>query len=170
MKKKVISHIVDVAIENPKFMYQYADGEHIYVTDGHRAIRYREQINSNPQIKINAHSSVLGPIREKLNRMDSCVKYELPSKEDIKAGITEVAGKAYSVKVAWGNDKFAVNARFLVKAMDALNATVCYIDERNPGMSGIYLFEDDNLLGEVCEIIMPVSKIKYPNKTGFWKM
>lgn len=172
MKKKVISHLADIAIENPKYMYQYTDGEYFYVTDGHRAIRYKEELITNPKITLNAHAnSIIGVIKELFKYMESDgIMYELPNIEEIKEGITKVAGRAYSTKVAWGNEKFIVNARYLVKSMNALNAKVCYICEHNTHHNGIFLFENDDLQSDTCEIILPISKIKFPNITGFWKV
>ena len=170
MTKKLIKHIVDVAIENPRFMYQYKDELRYFVTDGHRVVRYNEELKTNPQLTVNAHDNLIRNVGEHLRKADNCTAYELPDKETIKAGINEVAGRAYSVKVAWGNDKFIINARYLLKAMEALNAKICYISEHNPGGTGIFLYENDDLQSDVYEMILPVIRSKYPNKTGFWTM
>ena len=169
MTKKLIKHIIDVATDNPRFMYQYKDELRYFVTDGHRVVRYSKELKTNPQLTVNAHDSLIGNVGERLKQADRCAVYELPDKETIKAGINEVAGRAYSVKVARGNDKFIVNARYLLKAMEALNAKICYIDERNPGGTGIFLYENDDLQSDVYEMILPV-RFKYHGKTGFWTM
>ena len=168
MTKKIISHIKEVATGSKDYVYQYTDGEMFYVTDGSRAIRYKERVESDPELNINAHDqSITGLLKSRIHLAEGTILCKLPTKEEIKAGITEIAGRSYSVVVAYGEGRFTVNARYLLKAMDALNATVCYIHEYNAHMKCIYLYKDDDLQSDIVELIMPINK-KCPKQTGFW--
>lgn len=168
MKKKLITHIVDIATEKEKLCYQYTDGNCYYTMDGYRAIKYPSAI-TEPKVLVNAHAETYSSrLKSYFENIDG-VMYQLPPTEVIKNGITEIAGKAYSIRVTWGNEKFNINARWLLKAMESLNATVCYIAEKSPHKNPIYFFENDDLQSDVIEMILPILKSN-PNKIGFWEV
>lgn len=170
MNKKLDRHIIDIASCVPAFCHQYTDGSVYYAIDGHRAIQYDSAIESDPMVPINAHAeSRTNQIKSYINSDDDFVRFHLPTTDEIKKGISNVAGRKYSMRVIYGNDKFAINARYLLKAMEALNATVCYISPINPHKCGIFLYEDDDLTSLVKELILPVCRIDESN-VGFFSM
>ena len=169
MKKRIIKHITDIATSSSNHCCQYTDGDSYYVIDGHRVISYGSVVDANPEISINAHAvSVTSNIKQYFFAEHDCVMYQLPPVDEIKDNISKIAGRAYSTKVIYGNEKFAINARYLLKAMEALNATVCYIDAVNPGKCSIFLHENDDQNSLVTEIILPIIR-KNPNQIGYWK-
>lgn len=166
MKKRVVKHARDIATEKQNYCYQYTDGkEKYYVTDGYRVIEYDNEIQCTPSISVNAHEdSIVRAFTGLFDRCNDYVLYELPTVEEIKANITKLVGRRYD-KVVYGNDKFAINARWLYKAMEALNAKVCYIDKDQPYLYGILLYENDDLQSSIKELILP---IRTDGKTGYW--
>ena len=166
MKKKLIEHARDIATEKQNYCYQYTDGKgRYYVTDIHRVIEYDKEIQCTPAISVNAHEDgVIRVLTECFDKCNDYVLYELPTVEEIKANITKLVGRRHD-KVAYGNDKFALNARWLYKAMEALNAKVCYIDKDKPYLYGILLYENDDLQSSIKELILPICA---EGKTGYW--
>ena len=81
---------------------------------------------------------------------------ELPNKQEIKNAIRKLAGRKYGLTVVWHEGSFVVNARYLLKAIEGLNATVCYKSSINPRKSGIMLYENDDLNSDNKIYIMPV--------------
>lgn len=169
MTKKLIAHIKEVATGYKDYVYQYTDGSMFYVTDGSRAVRYKDEIKELPEISVNAHAgNMINLLKRKIDESINTVMYQLPAKAEIKSNITNLAGRSYSTKVAYGNDKFTVNARYLLKAMDALNASVCYIYEHHSNQNGIYLYNNDDPQSDIIEIIMPLRKSSNSHDSEFW--
>ena len=167
MKKKTINHAIGIATENPKFTYQYTDGDRYFITDRHRIFEYDKAIETTPSVSVNAHANdIVETIKRYIDDDHDYILYELPTVAEIKANIAKVAGRRL-VDVVWGNEKFNINARWLYKAMESLNAKVCYIDEYTPHKKGIVLYENDNLQSEVRELILPICKIDR-EKVWYW--
>lgn len=168
IKKKLLDHMQEIATEKQNYCYQYTDGKgSYYVTDTYRVVEYNSEIQFSPAINVNAHAdSITRIFSECFKKCENYVIYEeLPTVAEIKANITRLAGRTHD-KVIYGNDKFAVNARWLYKAMEALHAKVCYIDNGSPHVYGIALYENDNLQSTVRELILP---IRADGKTGYWR-
>jgi len=169
MKKRLEKHIFDIATSG-RYCYQYTDGETYYVLDGHRLITYGTELSATPGLCITAHdATIISNVKKFIATETECVRYELPTIEEIEKQISAVAGRAYSITVVYGNEKFAISARYMLKAMKALNATVCYINEVDPHKRGIFFYEDDNLNGPVKEMILPILR-KDPNQVGFFRI
>ena len=170
MKKKLSKHIFDIATNAPAvYCYQYKDESGMfYVTDTHRLITYDTVAMTTPALSINAHAlDMIKRMKAYVGMDKSCVRFELPTVNEIKDNIRNLVGKCYSLPVEYGTDKFAIDARYLWKAMEALNSKVCYIAEDNPHKNGIFLYEDDDLTSPVKEMILPIVR-KDPEKVGFF--
>lgn len=164
MKKKLASHIMDIATNN-KFCYQYTRDMRYFVTDSYRILEYDRLIDN---LEINAHDNGMIDIMDKHIRLlnDYYHDYhlhELPKTDEIRQGIRDTVGRKLT-PVVWSDGMVTVNVRYLLKAMENLNATVCYVAKKKN--QPIALFENDDLTGMVREMIFPITN-PY-NKVGFW--
>ena len=162
MKKKLINHAKEIRCE--KFPELITDGEANFAVDLHRILRL-ETLPEELPFKLTDVSSCLRYMNI-MNERDYVI-YELPEKTEIKDAIRNLVGRKFD-RVVWINKNFGVNARYLYKAMEALNATVCYIDKMNPRRRPIFLFENDNLQSFNMEIVLPVLTSAGNNKVGYF--
>lgn len=168
MKKKLVMHAIQIAKGNAdyRFPYQYPSGNGgVYITDAHRILETEAHFEG---VEINywdkSFAKMMSKFIEKIGDWDLAYdRHELPDKATIKEGITELVGRKLT-DVVWSDGLVTLNARYLMKAMDALNATVCYVS--NSPKEGIFLFENDDMESFNREIILPICNTD--DKVGFW--
>lgn len=166
MKKKLASHIMDIATNN-RFCYQYTRDMRYFVTDSYRILEYDRPIDN---LEINAHDNGMIDMMDKFIRLlndyyHDYHLYELPKIDEIRQGIRDMVGRKLT-PVVWSDGIITINARYLLKAMESLNATVCYISTPEPHKQCIALFENDDLTGMVRELILPIYNPEH--RVGFW--
>lgn len=166
MKKKLIKHIVDIMTENPIYTYQFTDGTRYFALDTHRIIEYGECINDyrGLNVQANAHDYRTINACKTWMQCDESKKYdyhmiELPKAEIIRENIRNLVGRKLT-DVYWSNGEIVINARWLLKAMEALDATVGYISSTNTASMPIMLYHEDNLQSDVKELILPLNILK----------
>lgn len=84
-----------------------------------------------------------------------------PSVPEIKENIRRLVGRKRDC-VVYTNEYFAVNARYLYKALDALNATKVYYSQRN---KPLVIYENDDVASVNKVFILPI--IDNSGKLGF---
>lgn len=170
MKKKVINHAGEIAIcglsNGFEEALQYLQKGNIYVTDAYRILQI-EDLLPDTRIKVNASSSFrLAQYMEQVNDADlDYTLHKLPSVREIKEGITALCGRKRD-PVAWTDGYICCNARYLAKAMEALNASVCYASRSKTRFSPILLVEDDDPQSITKELIMPI--MRREGASGFY--
>lgn len=175
MNEKFTKHLVKIATNKDyrrnDSICQYKAGDTIYVTDGVRVIKYAGNIIPDERIEVDE-----GVWVNKLKKIyDSSVfsvnteyvGHLLPTKEELRQGIKEIAGRKYGTKVFWSDGTISINARYLLEVMEALNCELVYIDSDNPHKALYAFFLEDNTDGETVELICPVMNDN--RMTGFWK-
>lgn len=88
-------------------------------------------------------------------------KVTCPSVPEIKENIRRLVGRKRDL-VVYANKYFAVNARYLYKAFDALNATKVYFSQRN---KPLVIYENDDVTSINKVFILPI--IDNSGKLGF---
>lgn len=175
MKKKLIAHAVDVAKNatttrlkvNGCLPCQFWTDGHTFVTDGFRILEVEQLIDELPT-------------SENQTVAESCLKYikevnspyleyvldtEIPSVSEIKTGIRDLVGRRLDTVVWASPNNWKVNARWLYKAMEALNAKVVFVSSTKPWNSPIFLLENDDPQSMNREMILPVNANHEP---GFY--
>lgn len=170
MKKKLVNHAIEI-VTNPNgyksLPYQYPNGGGgVYVTDAHRILELKEPFDG---IDINMRDKKLVQMFERhMHNMtkigNDYQRYELPTPEYFKQGIRDLVGLKRDA-VVWSDGYLTFNARYLYKALEALNAKYCYVGN-NYTRDCIYLFENDDLQSWNREAILPIVN---NGRTGFWK-
>lgn len=91
--------------------------------------------------------------------------YDLPTVEEIKEGIRGVCGRKLDT-VVWSDGTITINARWLYKAMEALNAKTAYVSNTRPKNMPIFLCENDDPQSINRVLIMPIYN---RDKVGYWR-
>lgn len=158
MKKRIEKMIMDVAANddprcnNKKFI---VNGR-FFVTDGVRIAEFYDDGIDNLEIRsnIDLDKKIDGLLEE------DYISFDLPSIDCIKSNIRSLCGRKLD-RVVYKNDLFAVNARFLYKAMEALNAKTCYFCKRNSKRNPVIIFENDDITSINKIAIFPVMCCDY---------
>lgn len=171
MLKKLIAHATEIATNTNGYRllpYQYPNGGGgVYVTDAHRILELEKPFYG---IDINMHDEGIVSMIERHMQLQGSreldyTRYELPSVEYFKKGIRDTVGRKRD-SLIWSDGYITFNPRYLVKAMESLNAKVCYVST-NPTRECIFMYENDDLQSWNREAILPV--INTYNNRGFWK-
>lgn len=157
MLKKLQKHIKDICFSG-RSVGGVFDGIHYIATD-HIVVYFDEDIPDIPKMGAMSDSmkkTVIDKIMD--TREVDWIRHELPPVKEIKGQVTDLVGKKRVPKVNWSDDgTWAINARYLVPAMEALNAKGCYIPK---GSQSLYypvkLFQNDDVTSSVCEGIMQI--------------
>lgn len=165
--QKMEKHAIDVATDYKEGAYQYTDGNYYYVTDGHRVIQLPAQVD---RLRVNAHdTTMINGIKKFIDttfsREYDYTIHELPTLAELRDGVRKTVGRRLN-RVVWSDGVITFNARYLIKAMDALNAKVCYITKTDTRMP-IQLFKNDDLQSETIELILPIYNAG--ERKGFWE-
>lgn len=156
MKKKLLKHIDEIATGEKSFVC--SDDERIYFADSSRIImtkvfdfdlsKYKRQDGSLKMCK-----DWMAVFNDERN-YDYQI-HELPSVTYFKEIIKNLVGNKRK-RVVWSDGKVTINARYLMKAMEALSVNICYVATKTDGKLGnntpIYLLDEDDL---VAEMILP---------------
>lgn len=148
MKKKFIKHCEDVATK-----YCISDGRFYCVSD-HMVIETEEKLDRHTYVENKGIAKFLD------KDIHDSVICDVPSVKEIKDNIKSLCGRKLDA-VGYGNGKFVINARYLYKALEALNATKVYWSKWN---KPIVIYENDDPQSINKELIMPINS----NKTGFY--
>lgn len=171
MKKKLIKYAIDLAcsvdLEHSGFagIFQYADHGRFFVTDGCRILETETLIDG---LSLNGESRMTANI---IKHMDAVNEpeldyqlYDLPTVEEIKEGIRGVCGRKLD-RVVWSDGTITINARWLYKAMEALNAKTAYVSNTRPKNMPIFLCENDDPQSINRVLILPIYN---RDKVGYW--
>lgn len=171
MKKKLIKYAIDLAcsvdLEHSGFagIFQYADHGRFFVTDGCRILETKTLIDG---LSLNGESRMTANI---IKHMDAVNEpeldyqlYDLPTVEEIKEGIRGVCGRKLD-RVVWSDGTITINARWLYKAMEALNAKTAYVSNTRPKNMPIFLCENDDPQSINRVLILPIYN---RDKVGYW--
>lgn len=171
MKKKLIKYAVDLAcsidVENGGFagIFQYTEDGRFFVTDGCRILETEIRIDDlvlKDDSKMTAH---MKQYIDAVNELELDYQlYDLPTVEEIKEGIRGVCGRKLD-NVVWSDGKITINARWLYKAMEALNAKTAYVSAARPRYAPILLCENDDPLSINRVLIMSIYN---RDKVGYW--
>ena len=148
MKKKLIKHCEDVAIK-----YYVSDGR-FYCASDCIVIETGEKLDHTYVENIGLANGLDAAIHDS-------VMCDVPTVKEIKDNIRNLCGRKLDIVVKYGNGKFVVNARYLYKALEALNATKVYWSKWN---KPIIIYENDDPQSTNKELIMPMNS----NKVGFY--
>lgn len=165
MKKRFEKVIMDIAtgsdpIDDKKlFMKKHEANGRYFVTDGCRIAEFESDLDELEEGNVQCEKFMDSVYKE------NYIVVDLPTAEEIKAGIRGLCGRKLDV-VVFRNDYFAINARWLYKAMEGLSAAKCYVNSDNPGKSPVFLFEHDNYDGVNKVAILPCRTIK--NEKGLY--
>lgn len=171
MKKKLIKYAIDLAcsvdLEHSGFagIFQYADHGRFFVTDGYKILETETLIDG---LSLNGESRMTANI---IKHMDAVNEpeldyqlYDLPTVEEIKEGIRGVCGRKLD-RVVWSDGTITINARWLYKAMEALNAKTAYVSNTRPKNMPIFLCENDDPQSINRVLILPIYN---RDKVGYW--
>lgn len=171
MKKKLIKYAIDLAcsvdLEHSGFagIFQYADHGRFFVTDGYRILETETLIDG---LSLNGESRMTANM---IKHMDAVNEpeldyhlYDLPTVKEIKEGIRGVCGRKLD-RVVWSDGTITINARWLYKAMEALNAKTAYVSNTRPKNMPIFLCENDDPQSINRMLIMPMYN---RDKVGYW--
>jgi len=176
LNKKFTEHLVKIATNKAHrrndSICQYKAGDTIYVTDGARVIKYAGNIIPDERIEVDEGVWV-NRLKKFYDNSVFSVKTEyvghlLPTKEELRQGIKEIAGKKYSTKVYWSDGIISINARYLLEVMEVLNCEMAYIDKDNPYQAPYAFFYNDDTDTTIVELICPV--VNPTRNIGFWKV
>lgn len=166
MKKKLEKHAIDIATSKGsghiQGVYQFIRDRDYYFTDGHRVLQTDTKVD---EIEGNAHADkLLMTIENAFKSVYSLdyILHDLPTVAELKAGIKTTGSRN---RVAWSDGKVTINARYLVKAMEALNAKKCYVCKDGNSFP-ILLVENDDLQSPNRELIFTV--FNKNDRIGFW--
>lgn len=177
MKKKLAQYALNIAttdvgglLEHP-YCYLY-EGRYL-VANKYRILETEEPV---PDLEINAHAETICKTLTKFLKETENYDYtygdymahELPSVKEIKDGIHSLAGRTFQ-RVIWsGGDKCpGINARFLYKTMEALNAKKLFFRDGAYNQP-MFLYENDDVTAITKCMILPIVK-KDPKQAGFWE-
>ena len=173
MKKKFLKHAIELAkslstsVRGRKpAVYTYDD--RLFVLDDHRVL----EIESGVEGLEMAEDEGLGSICKynfdvTESREYDYQAFQLPTLKEIKDGIREAVGRKRTAVAYTPDLEWAVNARYLAKAMEALNATTVYVSARKPATSPLVLFMDDDLQSTTKELILPIRIGRRITRSGF---
>lgn len=174
MKKKLEKYALDCAALVDEFtlkrlggIFQYKGDDGYYTTDTHRVMRSDEPL-SGLTVKEPGEKN-LGKSFDRMFAATGSADlnyelYKLPTVDEMKAGIRDLVGRKLD-RVAWSDGYITMNARWLYKAMEALNANHCYVSRTKPRTQPIFLYEDDNPWSINAACILPISN---NGNVGFW--
>jgi len=172
MKKKTAKHALEIArsiymdesskIKEP---LQYVKDGRIFVTDTHRIMEIDDLVEELP-IRVGGEivDNIIKYVAEDSSRELDYTLHKIPTVAEIKAGIREQVGRKLD-RVIWSDGIVTINARWLYKAMEALNATVCYMSSTKPGKVPYFLYENDDVNAKNKILILPVVSC---GKKGFY--
>lgn len=147
--------------------------EYTYLFDLNRAVR----IPNNHPLAVNIADdermteidlpSIIPEMMDKLNNYHALFhKVELPAVEELKTQLRELVGRKRDrviYKALEGEDCPAVNVRYLIAAMEAIDAREMWVRSLT---SPIYLFEEDDLASGFTVLLLPVNV--RPDEKGMW--
>lgn len=171
MKKKTANHALEIARSiyvggKIKCPLQYVKDGRIFVTDSFRIMEIEDLIDELPtEVGGAMVESMIKYTDSDSSRELDYTRHEIPTVDEIKAGIRGVVGRKLD-RVAWSDGEMTINARWLYKAMEALNATVCYMSSTKPNKAPYFLYENDNVCAVNKILILPITN---RGERGFFK-
>lgn len=170
MKKKLIKYAIDIANANAAFAdQQFVTNNRQFVTDGYRILEIEEPLPSLVMRTEETNKFNIDRLKDMIDSdADATLDYvvhDLPSTEEIKTGIHAVCGRKFN-RVAWSDGIITLNARWLLKTMEALNAKRCYISKTKFKTTGVFFYENDDIESKTKCLILPIYNTH--NRIGFW--
>lgn len=170
MKKKTANHALEIARSiyvggKIKCPLQYVKDGRIFVTDSFRIMEIEDLIDELPtEVGGAMVESMIKYTDSDSSRELDYTCHEIPTVAEIKAGIQELVGRKFD-RVIWSDGIVTINARWLYKAMEALNATMCYMSSTKPRKAPYFLYENDDVNAKNKILILPVVSC---GKKGFY--
>lgn len=171
MKKKLIKYAIDLAnsadLEHGGFagVFQYCKDGRFFVSDGHRLLETETIIDELPLKCDSKMVQRMIDIIDLVNEREyDYQRYDLPTVSKIKEGIRSVCGRKLD-RVIWSDGTVTMNARWLYKAMEALNATKALVSTTKSRTMAIFLCENDDPMSINRVMIMPISN---NGRVGYW--
>lgn len=171
MKKKLIKYAVDLAnsidLEHGGFagVFQYTEDGRFFVTDSFRVLETETLIDDLVLKDDSKMTATMIKYIDAVNEPELDYQlYDLPTVEEIKEGIRGVCGRKLD-RVCWSDGTITMNARWLYKAMEALNAKKAYVSNTRPKNSPILLCENDDPQSINRVLILPIYN---RDKVGYW--
>ena len=176
MKKKLEAHAKEIATNiniddpdcklNPNEQF-VARGGHVFVSDGKRVLEIPHMVEDIFGSDDYAFANRCLELIETVNDPDlDYTLHKLPPVSELKAEATKLYGKRWSGIIWSDNENWAINARYLIKAMEALNAKVMFQSVTSPRNTPVLLCENDDPQSTTREMIFPI--INFRGRTGFW--
>ena len=159
MKKRFEKVVMDIAtsdFDDRLSMKKHIVNGRYFVTDGCRVAEFDSDLSVLDSGNINKLDKYMDEVTTK----DYTI-FDLPSVDDIKQNIRNLCGRKLD-HVVYKNEFFAINARWLYKAMEGLGAKKCYFDRSDSKRKPIFFFENDDVTSVNKIAICPVN-----NNTDF---
>ncbi len=153
---KLIKHAKEIASNN--YDQQYVYGNRYFVNDWHRILEIDTIVEGLSRPMYNdarSFDNVLQVLRyEEIN---------CPSLKEFKQKAYALAGR--KKPIIWCDGTTAVNLRYLIAAMEGLNATKYFSTGNNT--HPIFVFQNDNVKSHCKELILPTIKYNIHDQ-GFY--
>lgn len=176
MKKKLAQYALNIATTDNTGVLEHP---YCYLYEGRYFVANRciivETEELVPGLEVNAHAETLCKTLINFLREPERTDYkygdyvanELPPVKEIKDGIYNLVGRTFQ-RVVWsgGEGWPGINARFLYKAMEALNAKKLFFRDGAYNQP-VFFYENDDVSAITKCMILPVHK-KNPEQEGFW--